>query len=348
MKTDDWESWQWQLSNSIRNLEDLKKELNLLEEEKIENVSTLPILSLRITPYYLDLIKKNPILRRTVVPTKYEFDVSENESTDPLDEDKYKHGCIVHKHENRCLFLTTIQCASYCRYCTRSRLVGGIKNYIKKDWDDGIKYINEHSEIVDVLFSGGDFFMLSNSNIAYLLNKLNKISHINILRIGTKMPVFLPQRIDNELINILKKYKPFINIHVSHSSEITDEFIEVCNKLSVDANCILGSQTVLLKNINDDTKILQELFNKLLKNRIVPYYLYQMDRITGGEHFRIDLEKMIEIMHQLISWNSGRVIPEFVVDSEIGKVPLRYGYIEKNNNGKYNLTSFEKNKTIEY
>lgn len=340
------EGWTILIKNSIKNLEELSSEIELTEDEKIEKKLSLKLL---ITPYYLNLIKKYPILRKTVIPTLNEFNFSNDESIDPLNEDVYKKtNCLIHKYPNRVLFLVTNKCASYCRYCTRSRIVGNENNFTKKNWDDAIEYIEKNENIIDVLLSGGDFFMLQNKDIEYLLNRLYNISHVDIIRIGTKIPVCLPTRIDDNLINILKKYKPYINIHVSHPAEITDEFIIACNKLSIDANCILGSQTVLLKDVNDNTNILQELFNKLLKNRITPYYLYQMDKIVGGEHFRCDLDKMIDIMKSLISFNSGRSIPEFVVDTKIGKIPLRLGYIEKQKNGKYILYSFEKNKSIEY
>jgi len=354
MKTDDWESWQWQLSNSIRNLEDLKKELNLLEEEKIENVSNedkLSSLSLKITPYYLDLIKKNPILRRTVVPTIYEFEHSDVESVDPLFEEQYrKTACIIQKYPNRVLFTITKQCASYCRYCTRSRMVGDNKNFNKEDWNDAFEYIR-NNDIKDVLLSGGDALMLTNLQLEFLLSKLTDIPNVDIIRIGTKIPVTLPFRVDSGLIEILKRYneiKPiYVNIHVTHPSEITTEFIESCNNLSIESNCILGSQTVILKGINDDAQILKELFHKLLKNRIKPYYAYQMDKIIGGSHFRIDIEKFIDLQKQLLSYNSGLEVPDFIIDSEIGKIPLRLDYV-KRENGKYILTSFEKNKSIEY
>jgi len=351
MKTDEWESWQWQLSNSIKKVEDLKNVLDLLDEEKIEQVSNLP---LRITPYFLNVIRndKTGVLRKTVVPTINELTVSDCESGDPLDEDKYKKtDCIIHKYPNRVLFLCTKQCASFCRYCTRSRIVGNERNFTKKDWEDAFGYIKENN-IKDVLLSGGDPLMLTNSQLDFLLNKITNISNVDIVRIGSKIPITLPFRVDSGLIEILKKYneiKPiYVNIHVTHPVEITSYFIESCNKLSTEANCILGSQTVILKGINDDAKILQELFHKLLKNRIRPYYAYQMDKISGGSHFRVDIEKFIDLQKQLISYNSGLEVPDFILDSEIGKVPLRLGFVEKDKNGKYILTSFEKNKSIEY
>jgi len=343
MKTDDWDNWRWQLSNSVRNLEDLKKELNLLENEKVDNINNLP---LRITPYYLGLIKKYPILRRTVVPTINEFKISDEENDDPLEEDKYKHGCVIHKYLDRCLFLATNSCSTYCRYCTRSRVVGGHENFSKQDIDDGIEYIKNHTEIRDVIVSGGDPFIMGDRNLEWVLQKLRSIKHIEIIRIGTKFPVVLPMRITTELCNMLKKYSPiYINIHFTHFSEITQECKDACNKL-VDSGLVLGSQTVLLKGINDNAEVLQKLFHELLKIRVKPYYLYQMDKINGGSHFRCDLDVMIDIMKKSIGFTSG--FPECIIDTEIGKIPLRLDYVTRNENGKYILTNFEKGKSIEY
>jgi len=343
MKTDDWDNWRWQLSNSVRNLEDLKKELNLLENEKVDNINNLP---LRITPYYLGLIKKYPILRRTVVPTINEFEISDEENDDPLEEDKYKHGCVIHKYLDRCLFLATNSCSTYCRYCTRSRVVGGHENFSKQDIDDGIEYIKNHTEIRDVIVSGGDPFIMSDRNLEWILQKLRSIKHIEIIRIGTKFPVVLPMRITTELCNMLKKYSPiYVNIHFTHFSEITQECKDACNKLA-DSGLVLGSQTVLLKGINDNAEVLQKLFHELLKIRVKPYYLYQMDKINGGSHFRCDLDVMIDIMKKSIGFTSG--FPECIIDTEIGKIPLRLDYVNRNENGKYILTNFEKGKSIEY
>lgn len=347
MKTDDWESWKWQLSNSIRNLDDLKKELSLLEDEKIENVSNLPI---RITPYFLDLIKNDStgILRKTVIPTVNEMMVAPEEEGDPLAEDKYKKTeCIIHKYPDRCLFLCTNFCSTYCRFCTRSRLVGGNDNYSKNQIDDGIEYIQNHPELRDIILSGGDPLTMSTKNLDYILEKLSGINHIEMIRIGTKVPVVIPQRIDDELISMLSKYKYrplYINLHFTHPLEITDECKKACRKLSDVA--VLGSQTVLLKGINDDSETLKKLFHELLKIRVRPYYLYQMDRIKGGSHFRCELDKMINIMKESIGFTSG--FPECIIDTEIGKTPLRLDYVIRNDNGKYTLRNFEKKKTIEY
>ena len=340
------QSWGNLISRSVKNIEELSKQIDLTEEENIQISDKLDV---RITPYYLDLIKKYPILRRTVVPTLNEFKISDDESIDPLDEDEYKKSeCVIHKYPNRVLFTVTSFCSSYCRYCTRSRMVGDKDSFTKKEWNNGLDYISQHTEIEDVLLSGGDPLTLPNSSIDYLLTNLRSISHVGIVRIGTKVPVVLPQRIDDELVDILKRHAPiYINIHFTHKYEITDECKEAINKLR-SAGAILGSQTVLLKGINNDAVVLKELFYDLLKIGVRPYYLYQMDRIVGGSHFRCDLDEMINIMKKLISYNSGMSIPEFIVDTEIGKVPLRLDYVVRNSNGKYTLTSFEKNKSIDY
>ena len=340
------QNWGNLISKSVKNIEELSKEIELTDEENIQISDKLDV---RITPYYLDLIKKYPILRRTVVPTLNEFKISDEESIDPLDEDEYKKSaCVIHKYPNRVLFTVTSFCSSYCRYCTRSRMVGDKDSFTKKQWKDGLNYISQHTEIEDVLISGGDPLTLPNSSIDYLLTNLRSIPHVGIVRIGTKVPVVLPQRIDDELVEILKRHSPvYINIHFTHKYEITNECKDAITKLR-SSGAILGSQTVLLKGINNDAVVLKELFYELLKIGVRPYYLYQMDRIIGGSHFRCGLDEMIDIMKKLISYNTGMSIPEFIVDTEIGKIPLRLDYVVRNSNGKYTLTSFEKNKSIDY
>ena len=329
MKTDEWESWQWQLSNSIRNLEDLKKELNLLEEEKIENVSNQ--LALRITPYYLDLIKKNPILRKTVVPTLNEMVVSSDELEDPLEEDKYKHGCTIHKYPDRCLFLITNSCSTYCRYCTRSRIVGGHENFSKRDIDDGIEYIKNHPEIRDVILSGGDPLTMSDGNLEWILQKLRTIKTIEIIRIGTKIPVVLPMRVTTKLCDMLKKYHPlYMSLHFSHPNEITSDCAAACNKLA-DVGIVLRSQTVLLKGVNDNIDTMKELMHKLLTIRVSPYYIYYPDYIIGSSHFRPSIDVAIDIIKQLRKTTSGYAVPTLIFDTKYGKIAVNPENILKNN-----------------
>ena len=345
MKTEP-DAWPSLIRQSVKTLDELANQIELTEEEKIQITDKLP---LRITPYFLDIIKNNDILRRTVVPTVNEFTNIEEESEDPLDEDQYKKtDCIIHKYKNRVLFTVTNFCSTNCRFCTRSRMVGKEKNFTKKQLDEGIKYIADNQVVRDVIISGGDPLTLANDKLEYLFSNLKNIPHLDIIRIGTKTPVVLPQRIDDQLIEILNRYKPiYINIHFTHKSEITNECKESINKL-LSAGAILGSQTVLLKGINDDAIVLEDLFYELLKIGVKPYYLYQMDRIRGGSHFRCDLDDMVNIMKKLVGYNSGLAIPEFIIDTQIGKIPLRLDYVTRNEEGKYVLTNFEKNISIVY
>lgn len=323
MKTDDWESWKWQLSNSIKNLDDLKKELSLLEDEKIENVSNLP---LRITPYFLDLVKNDStgILRRTVIPTVNEMMVASDESEDPLEEESQsiQGTCLVHRYPDRVLFTVTNFCSTYCRYCTRSRMVGGHSNFSKQQIDNSIQYIKEHPEVRDVLISGGDPLTMTTDKLEYIIKNIRDISHVEMIRIGTKVPVVMPQRITDELCDMLKKYHPlYISIHFIHPLEITKECQDACNKLA-NAGIPLRSQTVLLKDINDNVETMKMLMHELLKIRVSPYYIYQCDKIYGSSHFRSKIKKGVEIITGLRGYTSGYVIPTFIVDSKYGKIPV--------------------------
>jgi lysine 2,3-aminomutase len=314
----------FQLSNSITSIEGLDKLLTLTEEEK----QTIKKLPLRITPYYLDLVKKDKtgVLRKTVVPTIHELEFSEDESIDPLDEDKYKKTrCLIHKYENRVLFLVTNFCSTNCRYCTRSRIIDKKRNYTKDNWDEAIAYIQKHEEVTDVLISGGDPLTLKDSQLKYLLSNIRKIKHVKIIRIGTKVPVVMPQRITEKLCEMLKQYHPlYINIHCTHPLELTKECRQACNMLA-NAGIPLGSQTVLLKGINDNPEVMVELMNALLEIRVKPYYLYQVDKILGSGHFRTSLETGKEIISELRKSTTGMAVPTFILDSTENKIPIYPG-----------------------
>jgi lysine 2,3-aminomutase len=316
---DQWNGWHWQIKNSITNLDQLS---NIFPDINIKNISGLP---LRITPYYLSLIDNiNSPIGRCVIPSENELVINENEEIDSLDEDKYRiNNCIIHKYPDRVLFLTTDFCSTYCKYCTRSRIINkGDNIYVnKKSWDEGIKYIKEHTEVRDVLLSGGDIFTLSDENIEYLLSSIRAIKHVELLRLGTKVPVVLPHRITKNLINILKKYKVYVNIHFTHPDEITPEVDYVCNKM-VDNGIVLGSQTVLLKNINDDIEIMKKLMHELIKIRVRPYYIYIADRVVGTSHFRTTLTKGIEIINGLRGHTSGLCVPTLILDTKYGKIDI--------------------------
>ena len=313
-------SWKYQLQNSITDKTTLEKHLELTKEEKdYFNSENSNHIKFKITPYYLQLIKDNSILRKTMIPTSNEFIVSEGESEDPLDEDKVRPlPNIFHRYKNRVLLLSTNQCSSFCRFCTRSRLVG---NEIENNIEEAISYIREHEEVNDCIISGGDACMNSTEKLHYILSELNKIEHIKIIRLGTKVPAVMPMRIDNELVNMLSEFwrKLYINIHFTHFVELTNQTKIACLKLAK-AGIALGSQTVLLAGINDDANVLKELFQNLLSIKVIPRYLYSMDRIKGSKHFFVDIERGKEIMRELHDGSiSGMAIPKYILDSSKGK-----------------------------
>lgn len=342
--------WKWQLRNSITTLPALESKIELTPEEK---AAISPSLPLRITPYYLDVITRldhNHPLRRCVIPSSLELQENDNEYDDPLNEEKHSpvRG-IVHKYPDRVLFLVTNFCSNNCRYCTRSRIIEKDSyTFGGSDYWEAIKYITEHTEIRDVLISGGDPLTMSDSRLKDLLTAIRKIDHVEIIRIGTKVPVVMPQRITPALVKMLSKFHPlFMSIHFTHPDEITPEVTKACTMLA-DAGIPLGSQTVLLNGVNDSTGVLKQLFHKLLTIRVRPYYIYQMDRIKGGDHFRCELDTMVNIMKELVGFTSGLAVPDFIIDTEIGKIPLRLDYVTRDVDGKYTLNSFEKRKSIIY
>lgn len=319
----DWNDWKWQLKNRLCNNSDIDKIFNLSPNEKCEN--SLPI---AITPYYASVALHSPAIRKTVVPTNNENLKSFGEAEDPLCEERQSPlSCLVHRYPDRVLFLTTNYCASYCRYCTRSRIIEKDKNY-KRNIQAALDYIQNNNQIRDVLLSGGDFLTMATERIEWILESVSKIKHVEFIRLGTKIPVVLPQRITSPLLRVLKKYKPWISIHFTHSDELTPETQEACNKLA-DIGLPLGSQTVLLKDVNDNTDTMKDLFHNLLKVRVRPYYLYQCDPIFGSSHFRTSVEKGIEIIQNLRGYTTGYAIPSFVIDAPGGggKIPIMPEYV---------------------
>ena len=275
------------------------------------------------------------------------------ERKDPLGEDhQMVVPGLVHRYPDRVLFLTTGFCATYCRYCTRSRMVGessGEYSFSVSQWEAAIQYIKEHSEIRDCLISGGDPLTIGDDNLKWLLSKLRAIKHLEFIRIGTKVPAVMPQRITRELCRMFKKFHPlWISIHFTHPEELTQETIEACNRLA-DTGIPLGSQTVLLKDINDDVGTLKTLFHGLLRARVKPYYLYQCDPVPGFAHFRTPVEKGFEIIRQLRGYTTGYAIPQYVIDAPAGggKVPLQPNYIFGREGDDLLLTNFE-GKTFRY
>ncbi len=346
----EWNSWQWQIRNSITSYDDLEKIFGykFTSMEIIEK--KLPF---RITPYYAGVVFHSKKLEKAVIPSLEEMICSPGESCDPLHEenDSPVHN-IVHRYPDRALFLATSFCSTNCRYCTRSRIVGNneFNKKRKEDWDKAIDYIQKTPQIRDVIISGGDPLTLTDESLEYILSRLKAIPHVEMLRLGTKAPVVLPMRITRKLTRILKKYHPlYVSIHFTHPDELTPEVNNACSMLA-DAGMPLGSQTVLLKDINDDPVTMKNLFHKLLSARVKPYYMYQCDPIIGSSHFRTPVSRGLEIIEALRGWTSGYAIPQYVIDAPGGggKIPLLPDYYQgKDSNGNIILKNYE-NKNFYY
>jgi len=329
-----WNDWHWQISHRIRTLEEIERILVLSSDERAALEQAGAKLPVGITPYYMALISPdNPDqpLRRTVIPRTAEFVRSPGEADDPLSEDQDSPvPGIVHRYPDRVLFLVHDFCSTYCRYCTRSRVVG--HGELKSSFDRlelGLDYIRRTPTVRDVLLSGGDPLTLSDEKLDWLLAELRKIPHVEFLRIGTKVPVVLPQRITPQLCRVLRRYHPlWMSIHFTHPDECSPEVYGACGRLA-DAGIPLGSQTVLLKGINDNVETMKRLVHELLKMRVKPYYLYQCDPISGSSHFRTPVSKGLEIIEGLRGHTSGYAVPTFVIDAPGGggKIPLQPNYV---------------------
>lgn len=346
----EWASWKWQIRNSITDVKKLA-EIFLLKEDEITALnSSEVILPFRITPYYASLLHgrdSDYALRKTMIPLVSELFDGFGESGDPLCEEHMSPvPNVVHRYPDRVLFLATEFCGAYCRYCTRHRVVGNINElhrFSSRSWDNGINYIASHSGIRDVLISGGDPLTMPDARIDYLLSRLRSIPHVEIIRIGTKIPAVLPQRITHKLAGILKKYHPlFLSLHFTHPDEITPETSAACRMLA-NAGIPLGSQTVLLKGVNDDAATLTELFHRLLMVRVRPYYLYQCDPVRGTTHFRTSVEKGLEIIARIRGFTSGYAVPTYVIDAPGGggKIPLLPDYYQGRDDNYIYLKNFE-------
>jgi lysine 2,3-aminomutase len=326
----EWNNWHWQLKHRIRDIESLSKLLVLSEDEKLALSRESHPLPVAITPYYASLLEReNPAqpVRRTVVPVTDEYFTSPGEAEDPLAEehDSPVPG-LVHRYPDRVLFLVTNFCSTYCRYCTRSRIVGGGKGSPANaaQWEKAIAYIERTPAVRDVLLSGGDPLTLSDEVLEWLISRVRNIRRVELIRIGTKVPVVLPQRITPALVRMLKKYHPiWMSIHFTHPDELTPEANQACERLA-DGGIPLGSQTVLLSGVNDDVETMKRMVHGLLKIRVKPYYLYQCDPILGSSHFRTPVEKGLEIIRGLRGYTTGYAVPHYVIDAPGGggKIPL--------------------------
>lgn len=331
---EEWNDWRWQIRNSVRSFAQLEKIPGFVSPPN-HQAESRELLPLRITPYYASLIDfSNPEdpLYKCVVPTLDEYVVSPGESSDPLKEESDSPvKNLVHRYPDRVLFLTTGFCSTYCRYCTRSHLVAkeDKAHFGLKDFEPAFEYIEKHTEVRDVLLSGGDPLTMTEDRLEYLLSRLRRIPHVEILRIGTKVPAVLPQRITPSLVKMLHRYHPlFMSIHFTHPRELTPEVKKACEMLA-DAGIPMGSQTVLLKNINDNVATMTSLMQGLLRIRVKPYYLYQCDPILGSLHFRTPVQKGIDIIRGIRGYTSGYAVPNYVIDAPGGggKIPLLPEYV---------------------
>ncbi len=346
-----WKDWKWQIKHRVQSLEVLQRllDIKLSKAHLAKLKKTIAKFPLSITPYYLSLIsteqmEDDPVFRQAV-SSIHEMDVSSADMADPLHEDKDSPvPLITHRYPDRVLFLISNTCAMYCRHCTRKRRVGDVDNIPKKkEIDLALDYIRNTPRVRDVLLSGGDPFMLSNSYLDWVLTELRKIPHVEIIRIGTRMPVVLPYRITDELAAMLKKHHPlWINTHFNHPREITTSSREALAKLA-DAGFPLGNQTVLLAGVNDCPRIMRSLVQKLVQNRVRPYYLYQCDLSQGLSHFRTPVGKGIEIIESLIGHTSGLCVPTYVIDAPGGggKIPVMPQYLISWSTNKVILRNYE-------
>src|SRR3989441_362886 len=345
----DWNNWRWQLQHRITNVQQLQRLMPALTPEEYAGATLANHkLALAITPYFFNLIDpadETCPIRWQVIPRVEETHTAPWEMTDPCGEDSHSPvPGLVHRYPDRVLFLVTDRCAAYCRYCTRSRLVSNASGYdFHPQFDKQIEYIRNTPAVRDVLLSGGDPLLFSDEKLELLLSRLREIPHVEFLRIGTRIPIFLPQRITPELCAMLRKYHPlFISIHSNHPRELTTEARDALGRLA-DAGIPLGNQLVLLRNVNDDVVVMKAHVQKLLMCRVKPYYIYQCDLIAGSAHLRISVGKGLEIMEELRGHTTGYAVPQFVIDAPGGggKVPINPDYVLSRNADRVVIRNFE-------
>lgn len=351
---EDWNDWRWQSRHRIKTLDQFERILDLSLEERDVLSDGGTLLPTAVTPYYMSLLDPiNPLqgLRKTVVPTTREFVRTAGEADDPLGEDGHSPvPGLVHRYPDRVLLLPLDFCSTYCRYCTRSRVVGHgeIQPNVQR-LEAIFHYLEESTQVRDVLISGGDPLALSDEKLDWILGRLRAIPHIEFIRIGTKMPAVLPQRITPELCTVLRKYHPlWMSVHFLHADECTVESKQACARLA-DAGIPLGAQTVLLKGVNDSVQTMQQLMHKLLLMRVRPYYLYQCDPISGSSHFRTPVSKGLEIIQGLRGFTTGYAVPTYVIDAPGGggKIPLQPDTVIGRDGNDLLLRNFE-GKTFRY
>ncbi len=344
---DKWMNWRWQMSNRLNTVEELEQVINLTESER-KALSSEGLFRVDITPYFASLIDPddpNCPIRKQVIPTAEEMVPFQSMMEDSLAEDKHSPvPGLVHRYPDRVLMLITTQCASYCRYCTRSRIVGDpTQTFSRAEFDAQIEYIENNPQIRDVLLSGGDPMVLAPKIVDMILARLRSIPHVEIIRIGSRVPVFLPMRVDEQFCEMVSKYHPFwMNIHVNHPKEVTPELAAAMDRLSR-AGVPLGNQSVLLAGVNDSVRIQRKLVHELVKIRVRPYYLYQCDLVEGSGHLRTSVSKGVEIIEGLRGHTSGYAVPTFVIDAPGGggKIPVQPNYVISQAPGRIVLRNFE-------
>ena len=351
---DDWNSWSWQLRNRVTTLAQLEEHLVLAEEERAGVLLSGNKLALAVTPHFFNLIHPTdpdcPI-RRQVIPRIEETWDHQEEMADPCGEDSHMPvPGLVHRYPDRVLFLVTDRCASYCRYCTRSRVVSGAgEQELHTEFEAAYRYLESHPEIRDVLLSGGDALLLSDNRLEAMLKRLRSIPHIEFIRIGSRVPIVLPQRITPELCRMLARYHPlWMSVPRNHPRELTSQVKAALERLA-DHGVPLGNQSVLLRGVNDDPVVYKTLVQKLLRCRVRPYYLYQCDLIKGSSHLRTSVAKGIEIIEQLRGHTTGYAVPQFVIDAPGGggKVPINPDYLIHRDDGVTLVRNYE-NKVFAY
>jgi lysine 2,3-aminomutase len=342
-----WTDWRWQLSNRLNSSADFEKVLPLTGSER-KALDSSDLFRVDVTPYYISLIDPHdphdPI-RQQIIPTSGEINAFTGMMQDSLAEDRHSPvPGLVHRYPDRVLMLVTTQCASYCRYCTRSRIVGDPNaTFSRQEYELQLDYIRKTPQVRDVLLSGGDPLTLAPKMLEYLLSSLHEIPHVEVVRIGTRVPVFVPMRITQDLCDMFEKYHPlWINIHVNHPNEITAELAEACDHLSR-TGVPLGNQSVLLAGINDCVHLQRKLVQDLVRIRVRPYYLYQCDLVEGAGHFRTPVAKGIEIIEGLRGHTSGFAVPRFIVDAPGGggKIPIGPDYKISASDHKIILRNYE-------
>ncbi|MEM9281667.1 MAG: KamA family radical SAM protein [Verrucomicrobiota bacterium] len=350
----EWNNHMWQLKNRITSLSQLEEHLNLSTDERNGVILSGTKLAMSITPHFFNLIDRDdpecPI-RRQIIPRVEETHVSPHEMADPCGEDSSMPvPGLVHRYPDRVLLLVTDRCASYCRYCTRSRVVSGAgEQSLETNLEAAFNYLEEHTEVRDVLLSGGDPLLFSDAKLNRVLGRLRSIEHIEFLRIGSRVPVFMPQRITPALCEMLQEHHPlFMSVHVNHPRELTIEVKEGLERLA-NHGIPLGNQSVFLRGVNDDLEIMKALNHKLLMCRVRPYYLYQLDLIQGSSHLQAPVSKGIEIIEGLRGHTTGYSVPQYVIDAPGGggKVPINPDYVLQRNSERVVIRNFE-GKTFEY